>query len=925
MMPVFKSRCQEELRLEDYVAGNKPGAAGAAVGGGGAFPAAGAFGQPATAGGFGAPAPAGGLGGFGQQSATPSAALFGSAVPPAGGLFAANAAPSAGGGLFSGSAATTAGLFGSTAAPAASAFGASAPSLFGAPQQPSLFGSTPGGGGFGQSQPAFGQSQPAFGQSQPSLFGQPQPQQAQSLFGAPPGQPQASAFGTPATQASLFGQSPATAASTPSLGLGGGGGGGLFGAPAATQTPTQPSLFGQPNPADGCVGVCVAAGGGGLFGAAGGFGAPAAALAAGGGLFGAASQPALAASTPGLGLGLGIGGGASGGGLFGSSAPALTAGGLGGFGGSGLFGGGGGAQQTGTGAFGTAGSAGLGFGASAFGLGASTASAPLSLGGGGSSLFPGGLTGGGLFGQQPQQPPQLQMMPQQQPAFLTASLDANPFGASNLFSGALSAVGAAGAAWGGALGQGLPTADALGGGSASLRARRVADSRAGPARAMSRLRTRTRTSALRRGGDVSLFQTSAPGPSRLASSVSELGTPSARLRFGDYSTSLQQRHTPRGMPNTGPASERPSRASTLKRLVILSRPSKGSEDDDDSAAGASRTFSNTSSPPIHASPFLHAAPAAAAAAPLAAKSPASTGRSRRELQFDPPIASSAAGAGAAKQETDVAADGRAGLPRPTPVRGSGAGLAARTELPPIGGPESYSALLRDELLAVRPGARSSFTPAAAAEGAADERENKSEDEGRDGGGRTADDHDDDNGDSNDDEEDDVAARAVTPGQHDVKVEDEDGEARLRGCPLSTRSEMFTRPAMGDLRRMSEEELSCVRDFAVGIDGIGMVEWPGETDVRHLNIDRDVSIKSREVVVYPHDEFRPDVGAALNKLARVSLHGLWKRDRATKQPARDASGAAAMVKKLKAHCDAEALVFLGYDVSTGTWTFETPHF
>ncbi|KAL7542612.1 hypothetical protein ACHAXR_011934 [Thalassiosira sp. AJA248-18] len=292
-MPQYEQKSFEELRLEDYLAGNK-GTKGAAA------PA------PAGFGGFGAapqPAPA-----FGQPAPAPA---FGAAPAPAGGLFGAPAPAPAAGGLFGAPApapafgAAPAPAFGAAPAPAAGGLFGSAPAaaptggLFGAPAPAPAFGAAPApaaGGLFGAPTPA-----PAFGAPQPApAFGAPQPAPA---FGAAPAPAAGGLFGAPApapAAGGLFGApAPAPAA------------GGLFGQPAPA-----PSLFGQPAPAPASGGLFGAspAKPGGLFGApapaAGGlFGAPAPAPAAGGlfgqppapaagGLYGAPLAPAVPAVPP---------------------------------------------------------------------------------------------------------------------------------------------------------------------------------------------------------------------------------------------------------------------------------------------------------------------------------------------------------------------------------------------------------------------------------------------------------------------------------------------------------------------------------------------------------------------------------------------------------------------------------------------------
>jgi len=279
-MPAFEKKSPEEIRWEDYQAGNR-GTKSATVGGG-------AFGQAPTAGAFGAaPAPAASPFGFAAAPAPAAGGLFGAAPAPAAGAFGgfgAAPAPAAGGLFGAAPAPATGGLFGGAAAAPAPAFGG-----FGAAPAPAA------GGLFGAPAPAAG-----------GLFGAaPAPAPSFGGFGAAPA-PVPAAGG-------LFGSTPAPAPAA----------GGLFG--AAAPAPAFGGFGATPAPAaGGLFGVAAPAPAGGLFGGApsapapafGGFGAaaaPAAPVPAAGGLFG--SAPAAPAPA---------------GGLFGSAPAPFSFGGLGG-------------------------------------------------------------------------------------------------------------------------------------------------------------------------------------------------------------------------------------------------------------------------------------------------------------------------------------------------------------------------------------------------------------------------------------------------------------------------------------------------------------------------------------------------------------------------------------------------------------------
>lgn len=153
----------------------------------------------------------------------------------------------------------------------------------------------------------------------------------------------------------------------------------------------------------------------------------------------------------------------------------------------------------------------------------------------------------------------------------------------------------------------------------------------------------------------------------------------------------------------------------------------------------------------------------------------------------------------------------------------------------------------------------------------------------------------------------------------------DGREKLPSskAPRSTEPDVYTEPPIARLRMMSEESLSKVENFRLVRKGFGEVQWQKPVDLRSVDLDKVVEFEEGSIVVYPKGMTLPEIGKGLNTEAIVRMHGLWKRSGGL--PLRNASSVAAMVRKLKAHCDQEGLIFLGYDASTGTWTFKCNHF
>ncbi len=137
-------------------------------------------------------------------------------------------------------------------------------------------------------------------------------------------------------------------------------------------------------------------------------------------------------------------------------------------------------------------------------------------------------------------------------------------------------------------------------------------------------------------------------------------------------------------------------------------------------------------------------------------------------------------------------------------------------------------------------------------------------------------------------------------------------------PVLTKDDYFTSPDMSVLRRMTDSELSRVRDFAVFRPNVGRIEWEGETDVRGLDLDIVVRIDNKEVFVYEGVE-DPPLGHGLNKPAVITLERVFPKSSASDEKKRG------FVRKLEDFCVANDAEFLSYEPGSGQWVFAVKHF
>ena len=149
-------------------------------------------------------------------------------------------------------------------------------------------------------------------------------------------------------------------------------------------------------------------------------------------------------------------------------------------------------------------------------------------------------------------------------------------------------------------------------------------------------------------------------------------------------------------------------------------------------------------------------------------------------------------------------------------------------------------------------------------------------------------------------------------------------------PVITDSHYYTVPSMDELvRRLREHGPSALKrvdNFAFGRHDYGEVRFDGSVDVTGLRLQELVKFERKgEVIGYPDGTRRPRFGEGLHRSATVELLGVFKLDKATRQPVKDAAAISKFESKLRASIRKERGEFIGYDPREGRWTFRVKAF
>ena len=144
-----------------------------------------------------------------------------------------------------------------------------------------------------------------------------------------------------------------------------------------------------------------------------------------------------------------------------------------------------------------------------------------------------------------------------------------------------------------------------------------------------------------------------------------------------------------------------------------------------------------------------------------------------------------------------------------------------------------------------------------------------------------------------------------------------------------RAGYYTIPSMSELATMVDLETGnlMVENFTIGRAGYGNIFFPGLTNIKNMNFDDVVFFRHKEVIVYPDDDKKPDLGTGLNKKAQVTLDKVWPVDKTSHSSVKSPEKLNSMnyEEKLQKACLKLGARFVEYRPETGSWVFKVDHF
>ena len=177
-----------------------------------------------------------------------------------------------------------------------------------------------------------------------------------------------------------------------------------------------------------------------------------------------------------------------------------------------------------------------------------------------------------------------------------------------------------------------------------------------------------------------------------------------------------------------------------------------------------------------------------------------------------------------------------------------------------------------------------------------------------------------------------------PKGNELAIVHEDESSEPSGAPAIRKTaktqedpqpgDYWMQPSAAEINRMTQDEKRKVKNFAVGREGCGHVEFNAPVDLTLTALDDlygdIVFIELRSITVYPDQTRKPAQGKGLNVPSTLYLENSWPRQRDRKTPLHEKTG-----PRFQKHVDRLRKVggteFVRYEKDTGIWVFKVPHF
>ncbi|CAF1189057.1 unnamed protein product, partial [Didymodactylos carnosus] len=168
----------------------------------------------------------------------------------------------------------------------------------------------------------------------------------------------------------------------------------------------------------------------------------------------------------------------------------------------------------------------------------------------------------------------------------------------------------------------------------------------------------------------------------------------------------------------------------------------------------------------------------------------------------------------------------------------------------------------------------------------------------------------------------------------MKNGEDDREGRRQQLTIiSTRPDYTYESLTNEYAYDNKHEHYRIKNLKITRQNYGSIEFPGWTDVTQLNLDETVSIGWKEICVYPNEDNKPAIGMGLNKEAIIMLcrvypsYGQRSTNDTGNQLITDPDKLLSIdyPAVIKEQTKKMNVKFIDYDIYSGIWTFQVPHF